>query len=71
MTVLCHGQRYQKQIARAYDKKVKPRIFQECDLVLKKILPFEEDLCGEFKPNYEGPFAVTKALTTGALQISN
>lgn len=71
MTALCHGQCYQRRIARAYNKKVKPRVFQEGDLVLKKVLPFKEDPRGKFKPNYEGPFTVTKVLTGGALQISH
>lgn len=41
--VLCHGQWYQRRIAWAYDKKVKPKISQEGDLILNKILPFKED----------------------------
>lgn len=57
---LCHGQYYQRQIAQAYDKKVKPRFFQEADLVLKKILHFKEDPCGKFQPNYGGPYVVKK-----------
>lgn len=71
MRALCHGQCYQRRIARAYDKKVKPRIFQEGDLVLKNSLLFKEDPQGKFKPNYEGPYVITKVLAAGALQLSN
>lgn len=53
------------------DKTIKPIIFQEGDLVLKKILPYKEDPYGKFSPNYEGPYVVTEVLTTGALQLSN
>lgn len=54
MAALRHAQCYQRRIARAYDKKVKPRVFQEGGLVLKMILPFREDPRDKFKPNYEG-----------------
>jgi hypothetical protein len=33
-----HHQLYQKIMAKAYDKKVRPKTFQEGDLVLRKIL---------------------------------
>lgn len=42
MKALCHGQCYQRRIARAYDKNMKPMSFPRGDLVLKKILPFKE-----------------------------
>nr|XP_027101660.1 uncharacterized protein LOC113722576 [Coffea arabica] len=40
---ICHGQCYQKRVARAYNKKVRPRIFTEGDKVLKHILPVQEE----------------------------
>ena len=43
LPALCHGQLYQKRIMRANDKKVRPRQFKEGDLVLKKILPNQQD----------------------------
>ena len=36
MTVMCHGQLYQCRVKRAFNKKVRPRVFEEGDLVLKK-----------------------------------
>jgi hypothetical protein len=36
IAAICHQQLYQKRMAKAYDKKVRPRVFQEGDLVLKK-----------------------------------
>ncbi|WJX28344.1 hypothetical protein P8452_17080 [Trifolium repens] len=55
MIALCHGQLYQSRLKKAFDKKVRPREFQEGDLVLKKILPIHKDSRGKWTPNYEGP----------------
>ena len=37
MKAICHGQLYQKRMMRVHDKKIRPRQFQEGDLVLKRI----------------------------------
>lgn len=66
LEALCHGQCYQKRVARAYDK-VKPRKCKESNLVLMKILPFKKDLRSTFKPNFEGPYLVNKVLSGGTL----
>lgn len=58
-----------EEYARAYDKKVKPRSFTEGDLVLKKILSFNEDPQEMFKPNYVGSLYMTKNLSRGALYL--
>ena len=39
IALICHHQLYQRRMAKSYDKKVRPRGFNEGDLVLKKILP--------------------------------
>ena len=48
-------QKYQNQISRAYDVMVRPRVFDEGDLVLKAAVHVQ---CGQhaqkFKPNWEG-----------------
>jgi hypothetical protein len=38
IAVICHNQLYQERMAKSYYKKVRPRLFQEGDLVLKKML---------------------------------
>ena len=53
LTAMCHGQLYQQRMKKAFDKKVKPRVFREGDLVLKKVLSFVPDStnivhCGTF-----------------------
>ena len=71
LTALCKGQLYQKKIARAYNKKVRHHHFQEGDLVLKRILPFQKDHKGKWTPNYEGPYIVEKDFSGGALILTN
>lgn len=55
LVALYHGQCYQKLMARAYDKKVKPWSYKEANFVLKMILSFKVDPRGKFKPTFEGP----------------
>lgn len=56
-------------MAQAYDRIFKPRSFREGDLVFEKILPFREHPRGKFKPNFEGPYIVTKVFPKGALYL--
>ncbi|RDX62834.1 Gypsy retrotransposon integrase-like protein 1, partial [Mucuna pruriens] len=64
LTALCHGQLYQKRVKRAFDKKVKPRIFQKGDMVLKKVLPNLKDPRGKWTPNYEGLYVMRSEYST-------
>jgi hypothetical protein len=70
LAAICHHQLYQKRMAKAYDKKVRPRIFQEGDLVLKKLLSLPGEDQSKWAPNYEGPYVVKKAFSGGALKLS-
>ncbi|RDY13730.1 hypothetical protein CR513_01313, partial [Mucuna pruriens] len=47
LAAICYGQLYQKKIKRAFDKTVRPQVFHEENLVLKKILPTSEDHKGK------------------------
>jgi len=58
ITAICHHQLYQKRMVKAYDKKVRPRMFQEGDLVLKKLLALPGENLSKWAPNYEGPYVV-------------
>ena len=71
LTALCHGQLYQRKLIRAHAKKMKPRTFQEGDLVLKKYSPRQADFRGKWTPKYEGPYVVKKAFSGGALILTN
>ena len=52
---------------RAHDKKVRPQQFREGDLVLKKILPNQQDQRGKWAPNWDGPYVVKRAFLGRAL----
>nr|XP_027090330.1 uncharacterized protein LOC113711365 [Coffea arabica] len=67
---ICHGQCYQKRVARAYNKKVHRRAFEEGDKVLKRILSMQDEAKGKFAPNWQGPFIIQKVLPGGALILA-
>ncbi|KAI5396086.1 hypothetical protein KIW84_062327 [Lathyrus oleraceus] len=62
LAAICHGQLYQQRMKRAFDGKVRPRVYHVGDMVLKRILPPQNDRRGKWTPNYEGPFVVKKVL---------
>ena len=70
LIAMCHGQLYQQRMKKAFDKKVKPRVFREGDLVLKTILSFKPDSRGKWTPNYEGSYVVKRAFSGGALILT-
>nr|XP_004228979.1 uncharacterized protein LOC101245691 [Solanum lycopersicum] len=70
INAICHGQLYQNRIARAFNKKVKPRHFSPGQLVLKWIFPNQEEAKGKFSPNWQGPYIVSRVLTGGALILA-
>ena len=70
LNAICHGQCYQKRMASAYNKKTKPRLFEEENKVLKWILPMQEEAKGKFAPNWQGPFILKKVLPCGALVLA-
>jgi len=70
IAAICHHQLYQKHMAKAYDKKVRPQLFQEGDLVLKKILSLPGEDQSKWALNYEGPYIVRKAFLGGALKLA-
>ena len=67
---ICHGQLYQKRMMRAHDKKIRPRHFQEGELVLKRIPQNRQDPRGKWSLNWEGPYVVKKAFSRGALILT-
>jgi len=62
-----HAQGYQKRIARAFNKKVRPRNLKEGDLVLKVLRIETFDPRGKMKLRWSDPFIVSK----GATKIKN
>ena len=66
-----YSQLYQKRIARAYNKKIKPEKIKKGDLVLKLNRAIMTNPRGKFKPNWEGPFLVKKLFFKGASVLSD
>ncbi|XP_049362782.1 uncharacterized protein LOC125827534 [Solanum verrucosum] len=71
LTSIYFGQLYQQRMARAYNKKVRPRNFEVGQLVVKHILPHQDEAKGKFFPNWQGPYVIKQVLTTGALQLAD
>ncbi|XP_070035484.1 uncharacterized protein [Nicotiana tomentosiformis] len=67
MSAVCHDQLYQNRMARAFNKRVRPRQFTQGQLVLKRILSHQDEAKGKFSPNWQGPYMVHRVLTGGAL----
>src|ERR1051325_3322844 len=45
LAAICHGQIYQKRMTKAFNKKVKHRVYQVGDLVVKRIILPQGDFC--------------------------
>lgn len=58
-------------MAKVYNKKVRPRVFKEKDLMLKKISLASREDQSKWTPNYKGPYVVRKAFSDGALILTN
>ena len=71
MTAMCHGQLYQRRAVRVFNKKVRPRVFEEGNLVLKKHNQAIPNHRGKFTPTYEGPYMVKKAFSRGPLILAD
>ena len=58
-------------MARAYNKKVRPRNFEVGQLVVKRYLSHQDEAKGMFAPNWQGPYVVKQVLSKGALQLAD
>ena len=56
-------------MARAFNKKVKPRNLKEGDLVLKEFKAPVFDPRGKFKPNWVGPYVIKTLSSGGAAKL--
>jgi len=70
LAAICHHQLYQRRMAKAYDRKFRPREFKEGDLVLRKVLSLPGEDRSKWAPNYEGPYIVKKTFSGGALLLT-
>ena len=58
LRVVDHMHAYQRKMARAFKKRVKPRKFKKCDLVLKVLKGLISDPRGKFRPSWNGPYLI-------------
>ena len=62
---------YQRRLANSYNRRVKPRVFRQGDLVLRKVFEnIADPTAGKFQPNWEGPYVVMQAGETGSYAIN-
>ena len=66
-----HAEGYQKMIARAFNKKAKPRNLKEGDSVPKVLRDETFDPRGKMKSRWSGPFIIKKIMSRGATRITN
>ncbi|XP_055806926.1 uncharacterized protein LOC129875681 [Solanum dulcamara] len=59
-----------QRMTRAFNKRVRPRMFEVGQLVFKHIFPYQDENKGKFTPNWQGPYMVRKVLSRGALILS-
>ena len=66
MRVADHIQAYQRKMACALIKRVKPRSLQQGDLVLRVLRGLVTDPRGKFRPNWSGPYIIRELTLEGA-----
>ena len=61
---------YHHKLANLYNRRVKPRMFQPEDLVLRKVFENTADQsAGKFQPDRDGPYIVTRAGEFGSYAL--
>ena len=70
LAAVCHGQMYQKHMIKAFNKKIKHRVYQAGDLIIKRIILPQGDPRGKWTPTYEGPFVVKKVFSGCAMMLT-
>ena len=62
---------YQARITRAFNKKVRQRVFKEGDLVLavRRPMVLTSKKKGKFEPKWEGPFVIETVYSNGAYRL--
>ena len=61
-----HVRAYQRKMARAFKKRVKPRPLHVGDLVLRVIRGLIRDPRGKFRPSWSGPYFIRELTPEGA-----
>ena len=66
-----HIELYQARMTKAFNKKVKQRVFQKGDLVLvvRRPMIMTYKTKGKFQPKWEGPFVIETVYSNGAYRL--
>ena len=70
LDAICHRQLYHQRMTKSYDKKVRLMVFEEGDLLLRKILTLPGKDQSKWASNYEGPYVVKKTFSREALLLT-
>ena len=70
LATVCHGQMYQKCKIKAFNKKIKLRVYQTGDLLIKRIILPQGNPRGKWTLTYEGLFMVKKVFSGGAMILT-
>ena len=69
-TVAVRVASYHRRLENLYNKRVKPRVFQPGDLVLRKVFKNTADPMAEkLQANWEGPYIVIRAGESGSYAL--
>ena len=66
-----HVQAYQRKMARAFKKRLKPRPLQRGDLVLRILRGLAGDPRGKFRPTWSGPYIIRELTPEGAAWLTD
>ena len=66
-----HVQAYQRKMARAFKKRVKPRPLQRGDMVLRILRGLAGDPRGKFRPTWSGPYIIRELTPEGAAWLTD
>ena len=58
-------------MTRAFKKKVKPRKFQKCDVVLKVLRGLINDPRGKFRPRWSGSYVIRDLTREGSTWLTD
>ena len=59
-----------KWMIKAFNKKIKPRVYQAGELVIKRVILPQGNPRGKWTPTYEGPFMIKSIFSGGAMILT-
>jgi hypothetical protein len=73
MKALGEIERDKLRVARAYNKRVKEKLFQVGDLVWKTILPIgsKSNKFGKWSPNWKGPYKIEEVIPENSYMVQS